>query len=411
MAKLAINGGKPVRKKPFPSWPQAGEREKKELIRVLESGTWGGYNKKVAEFEEKFAAAHHCRFGITSTNGTITLVAALRACGVGAGDEVIVTPISFISTASAVLLAGAIPVFADIEPDTYNIDPDSIEKNLSPQTRAIIPVHFAGQPCNMDRIMDTAAKRNISVVEDAAHAHGAEWRNKRVGSFGDFGSFSFQNTKLLTCGEGGALTTNSGDLGTWARHYLNHGRRPDAGWFEHFFLGTNGRITGFQAAVLLEQLKKLDSQNRLRTRNIAYLTKRLNAIGGLIPLSVRPEVTTPANYYLCCIYKPEIFGGLTREKFLDALAAEGIRRPGFYPYPLNRNPLFADPKLASSGEPLSFAAPGRRFDYHHLPLPVAEQACREGAWFAQEMFLGTKEDMDDIAAAVEKIREYATAEL
>ena len=339
-------------------------------------------------------------------NGTVTLVAALKCCGVGPGDEVIVPPISFISTVSAVLLAGAVPVFADVDPDTYNIDPAQIEEHLSEYTRAVIPVHFAGQPADMDKIMDISAKRNLAVIEDAAHAHGAEWKNKKAGSFGDFGSFSFQNTKLITSGEGGALTTNSGDLAARARSYCNQGRRSDGGWFDHFILGTNTRISGFQAAILLEQLKRLESQNKKRTRNIAYLSKKLSNIGGLEPLSLRQEVTFPANYYLVCKYDPTKFKDMSKETFFNALEAEGIPKPGFYPFPLNKNPLFNEPSLTKQGGPLYFTHRDRQFDYNNLQLPVSEQACREGVWFAHEVFLGTKEDMDDIARAIEKIREH-----
>lgn len=409
MSKLALYGGKPVRKKLFPKWPMFTDKEKKGLLQVLESRLWGGYHPKVAEFEEKFATYHHARFGITTVNGTESLVAALKCCGVGAGDEVIVPPISFISTASAVLLANALPVFVDVEPDTYNINPDCIENALTSRTRAIIPVHFAGQPANMTRIMEIASKHNLSVIEDAAHAHGAEWKNKKVGSFGDFGSFSFQNTKLLTCGEGGALITNNKDLAASARSYGNQGRKKESGWFEHFTLGTNSRMTGFQAAILLEQLKQLEKQNKKRNSNIVYLSKKLRAIGGLEPLTIHPEVNFEAHYYLVCKYDQEKFNGMSKTKFFDALAAEGIPRPGFYPFPLNRNPLFINPTLSKPGAPLSFVKSAQRQDYHNLHLPASEQACREGLWWMHETFLGTKEDMDDIARAVEKIREYANS--
>jgi dTDP-4-amino-4,6-dideoxygalactose transaminase len=405
MGKLAITGGKPVRTKPFPKWPCYGKGENKLLAEVIESGIWGGYNIKVSEFENAFAEYCDAKLCILAVNGTVTLVCALISCGVSPGDEVIVTPISFISTASSVLLAGAIPIFVDVESDTYNIDPDKIEKAITKRTKAIIPVHFSGQPANMKKINEIAKKNNLYVIEDAAHAHGAEWQGKRVGSMGDFGSFSFQNTKLLTCGEGGALTTNDPDLADKARSYFNQGRKPKRGWFEHFTLGTNCRISAFQAAVLVEQLKKLPEENERRKTNIEYLIKKIKGIDGLIPLRIRPEVTYPVYYIFSGKYIQEKFDGIPKETFFKALESEGIPKPEFYPYPLYKNPVFSHPELRKPGNPLYLTHKDSPTDYDKLSLPESERAIKEGFWLAHQTFLGTTKDMDDIAEAIIKIRE------
>ena len=225
MTRLAIFGGEPVRKEPFALWPQFDEREKAALIEVLESGVWGGYSPKVAEFEQAFADFHEAKYGVTAANGTVTLEAALNAAGIRAGDEVIVPPISFIATATAVLRVGAVPVFADIDESTYNLDPARAREAVTGRTRAIIPVHFAGQPADMDALIELAERRDLVVIEDCAHAHGATWRGRRVGGFGAFGSFSFQASKNMTGGEGGILITNDGELAEASRSVCNQGRR------------------------------------------------------------------------------------------------------------------------------------------------------------------------------------------
>jgi len=257
----------------------------------------------------------------------------------------------------------------------------------------------------MTRINEIADKHNLFIIEDAAHAHGAEWQGKKVGSLGEFGSFSFQNTKLLTCGEGGALTTNDPYLAAKARSYFNQGRKPDKGWFEHFILGTNHRISAFQAAVLLEQLKKLPEENKRRRENIEYLTKKIEGIEGIEPLKTKPDVTFSANYLFSGKFISEKFDEIPKEKFFDAIEAEGIPRPAFYPFPLYLNPALNLPELANPGHPLHLAEKDRPVNYSELVLPESERAIKEGFWLAHETFLGTTEDMDDMAEAIIKIRE------
>ncbi len=219
--KLAIHGGEPVRTKDYPGWPQAGPREEELVLEVLRSDQWGGYNKYVSEFEKLFGGVHDAKHAIACVNGTIAIEMALHATGIGPGDEVIVPAHSFVATSSAVSRVGAIPVFIDLEQDTYNLDPAKIEPALSPKTKAIIAVHFGGVMADMDRIEDVASRHNLVVIEDAAHAHGSEWKGKRAGSIGRAGTFSFQNTKVMTAGEGGIMTTNDHEVAASARSYAN----------------------------------------------------------------------------------------------------------------------------------------------------------------------------------------------
>src|SRR5262245_25775254 len=281
--RLAICGGSPTLQRDGFSKPALLEEESR-LLDVLRSGVWGGYSEAVREFEVRFGGyigGKHC---ITVANGTVSLEVALRCEGIGPGDEVIVPPYTFMATASAVLQAGALPVFADIERDTLNIDPDRVEAAITPRTRAVIPVHFGGHAADMDRILDISRRHGLVVIEDAAHAHGGEHKGERLGGLGDWGSFSFQQSKNMTAGEGGCLITRDEQRAQQARSYCNQGRIPGGAWYDHHTLGTNLRLTGFQAAVLLAQLERLDAQTDERNHNAATLRKALLGMRGVEPL-------------------------------------------------------------------------------------------------------------------------------
>ena len=405
MSKLAIDGGEKVRTKPFPSWPVWDESELNALKEVLESGQWGIGNSKVSEFEEKFAAYVGVEHGICVTNGTSSLEIALRAADVSQGDEVIVPPYTFMATASSVLIVNAIPVFADIDADTYNIDPDAVEKAVTDKTKAIIPVHIGGCPADMDRIMEIARKHDLIVIEDCAQAHVAEWRGQKVGSIGDMGSFSFQSSKNLCAGEGGIITTSNGELGDKCWSYHNCGRVKTGAWYDHRVLGSNFRMTGWQAAILLTQMKRLDEQTEIRNRNGLYLSEKLSEVEGIKP-SKRDERVTKHAYHLYIFrYDAEKFGGEPRSRFLQALNAEGIPCSSGY-NPLYKHDLF---KASIQKNPLLYGYDKGEADYSKLHCPVTEKVCNEeGVWLTQRMLLGDREDMDDIVKAVEKIKENFT---
>ena len=392
MATPALLGGEPVRRKPFARWPVFDAAEKQALLEVLTSGAWGGYSPKVGELERSFAAFHGARFGIAMANGTVALEAALEAAGVGPDDEVIVPPITFIATAAAVLRVGAVPVFADIDPARFNLSPERLAEAITPRTRAVIPVHFGGHPADLDAILGIAGSRHLAVIEDAAHAHGASWRGRKVGGFGQFGSFSFQQSKNMAAGEGGMLVTNDAELAERARSIGNQGRRTGGAWYEHVRLGSNYRLTGWQAAVLSAQLERLPRQIEKRARNAELLGARLGESGVLLPPAVDRRVTTHGYHLFVMRMNPAAFPGLPLDLFLEALAAEGIPGAGSYPRPIYANPVFE-------------ASPCRRGE-----CPEAERFCRECFWVSHEILLAEEADLNDFIRAVEKIR-YAGEEL
>lgn len=391
MSKLALFGGAPVRRKPFAQWPVFDDAERGAVLDVLESGVWGGYSPKVSDFEQAFADHHGARFGISASNGTVTLEAALLAAGIQPGDEVIVPPITFIATATAVLRVGAVPVFIDIEAAACNMDPRRLSNAITPATRAIIPVHFGGHPADMDAILEVAGEHGLIVIEDAAHAHGARWKDRHVGAFGEFGSFSFQQSKNMTAGEGGILLTNNESLVAKARAVCNQGRRQGGAWYEHLTLGTNYRMTGWQAAILLAQLARLPDQLKKRTRNAALLSKALTHSGTLLPPVTDSRVTAHGFYLYVLRLNTSALRSVSAKSFAKALAAEGIPGVSSYPHPIYANKVFES------------------FAHKRLACPEAERFCRECFWVSHEILLAEEEDLADFVRAVEKIRDSAPA--
>jgi len=402
LAKLALKGGEPVRKKPFPKWPVFDEGEMEALKEVLESGFWGIGGSRKREFEEKFAAYQDARYGVAVTNGTAALEISLRALGVGCGDEVIVPAYTFMATAIAVLYVNAIPIFADIDPETYTIDPKSVESLISERTKAVLPVHIGGRPADMDAILSIAKKNDLYVLEDACQAWGAEWRGRRVGAIGEMGAFSFQSSKNITSGEGGMIVTNDEDLYVKAWSLHNCGRLPQKAWYEHHLPGANYRMTEFQAAILLVQLRRFDEHTKRRIENAQYLDSKLSKIDGIKPLKNDERVTRHAYHLYIFRFNSEAFGGIPKSTFAKALQAEGI--PASVGY---SKPLYKEAYLEYFREcPLSCPYYGKVIDYSSVKLPVTERACHhEGMWLPQYVLLGSKNDMDDIVAAFEKIKE------
>jgi len=404
MGKLAINGGKPVREKTFPSWPIFGKEERKNLLKVFESGKWW-YGEKVKEFEEKFAAFQDAKYGITCANGTAALEASLISCGIGAGDEVIVPPYTFVATASAVLKINAIPIFADIDIETANIDPEDVIKKITPQTKAIIPVHFAGLPCDMDKLQEIAKKYNLKIIEDACHSWGSKWKGKGTGALGDCGAFSFQMSKNITSGEGGIVLTNNEDLADAIRSYTNCGRGKDKPWYEHYILGTNLRMTELQAAILLGQLTRLEEQTLKREENASYLNEKLKDIPGIRIMKKDSRITRRAYHLYIVRYLKEEWEEISRDKFIEALNEEGIPCSGGYPHPLYKNPLFLRKGEGPRYCPLSCPYYGKEIDYTKVLCPNTERICKEAVWIGHPVLLAEKEDMKDIVRAIIKIRE------
>ena len=396
---LALFGGTPVRTRSFPTWPIFDEADEARVLAALRSGKWGRLaGDQVAEFEHRFATMHGCRHGIAVVNGTVSLRIALMAAGLQAEDEVIVPAYTFLSTATSVIEANCVPVFVDVDLDTFNMDPDAVRAAITPRTRAIIPVHFAGQLADMEELLRIAEKHGLFVLEDAAHAHGARWRDRPAGSLGHVGSFSFQSSKNLTSGEGGIIVTNDATLAAACRSIHNCGRVPDGIWYEHHVISGNYRLSELQGALLNSQLDRLEEQTARRHENGRYLTTRLAAIPGLFP-QVRPDWCTRHSRHLFMLRLDDVAFGAPREAVLAALQAEGIPCAGGYGYPLPDQPLFRNKAFGPY-----LAHVRHRLDYSRVSCPNSERICRQqGVWLDQSLMLGTRDDMDDIASAFEKV--------
>ena len=396
---LALYGGTKTTDKKFP-WPIYNEEEVEAVTAVVRSGAWGNPDcgGLVAEFEKEFADYCGTRHAITCANGSVALRLALMACGVKPGDEVIIPPYTFIATASIVVEANCVPVFVDIEPDTYNIDPLAVEKAITPRTKAIIPVHFAGQACNMDALLSLARKYNLKIIEDACHGHGGEYKGRKLGSIGDAGCFSFQSSKNLNCGEGGIVVTNDDGLADMVDSLRNVGRVKGGQWYEHHYLGCNYRMTQLQTALLSVQLKRLDEQTRRRNENGLYLNSLLKDIPGIAPLT-RGHGETLHTYHIYIFrYDSRFFKNNPKQEFAKILAAEGVPCFMGYPEPLYKQPVFIKKNF------MCYAIPDG-VDYSSVYCPVTEKACYEEAvWIMQNAMLGTKEDMEKFAAAIRKIQ-------
>jgi dTDP-4-amino-4,6-dideoxygalactose transaminase len=394
--RLALRGGEPVRTHPWPSWPVWDEEDAQAVADVVRSGKWfAGNGTKNAEFAEYYARLHQARYAVPCCNGTQALELAIRAAGVQAGDEVITTPYTFIATASSLVQINAVPVFADVDPRTFNLDPAAAESAITERTRAISVVHVAGCPADMDAYTDLARRRGLILIEDAAQGHLAEWNGRRVGAIGTAGTFSFQASKNLNAGEGGVVLTDHPEVfeATWS--LANCGRVREGGWYEHRALSGNYRMTEFQAALLLSQARRLEEQTRRRNENALYLAEQLAEIEGIRPLARDARVTQHAYHLFVFRYDDSRFGGLSRDDFLAALRAEGVPcSPGYSP--LYRSPAF---KIDTKTHPFPASV-----DYGALHLPEVEKGCAEAVWLGQSVLLAGQKDMDDIVAAVRKIQ-------
>lgn len=407
MPKLALLGGKPVRTKPFPIWPQYGAAEERQLMQVLYKAKWGIGKRvgKVTQFEEKFARYHEAAYGVCCTNCSHALEVMLSVCGIGAGDEVIVPSYTFIATASAVTMTGAIPVFADIRMSDYTVDPKCVESLITKRTKAIIPVHFAGHFANMNALRRIARKHKLVLIEDAAQAHGGKWGGKYAGSFGLGAGFSFQYSKNITAGEGGIILTNDRDFWDRCWQYIWHGRVKGGIWYETFRATSNYRITEWQAAVLLGQLGKLKRQTAKRHANGKLLDKKLAGIPGVKPLTVSPKMNPHPRHLYITRFLEEEFDGIPKDRIVAALEAEGIPALPGYAFPLYRTPAFRDAKFGPKSCQMSCKRYPKKIDYRKAHNPNAEKACRESVWLLHSNLLGTKKDMGDIAAAIAKVAE------
>lgn len=406
--KPAILGGTPVRSGAFSGWPVHDEVESRALESVVASGRWNR-GPQVERFEQEYArltGASHC---LATANGTAALITTLTALGVGPGDEVIVPPYTFVATINAVLLRHALPVFVDTDVETFQIDARKVASAITERTKVVMPVHLGGAAADLDTILSAAAARGVPVVEDACQAHLAEWKGRKVGSLGRAGCFSFQASKNLNSGEGGAILTSDAALHDACYRFHNNSRGSAAAGstdFSYRGVGANMRLTEFQAALLLAQMSRLEEQARIRDGNGAYLSSRLRQIPGIAPARMYEGCTRNAYHLYMFRYDADAFGGLSRAQFLKALRAEGIPASGGY------SPLTAEPTVV---ETLASPAYQRIYGKDVLATlaernrcPENDRLCQQAIWLTQTMLLGPKSDMDQIAEAIARIQRHSS---
>jgi perosamine synthetase len=404
--KLAIHGGKPVRAKAWPAWPQWDNSANEHILSILRSGNWyRGQGNTVTQFEAAYAKLLGAKRCVCTVNGTNALLTALHVLDVGVGDEVIVSPFTFIASYNVILNSSALPVFADTDIETLQIDPDKIEERITERTRAILPVHIYGLPANMDKILAIAKKHNLVVIEDACQAWLAEWRGKKVGTLGNLGCFSFQNSKHLPIGEGGAVVGDNEEMMDRVMSFHNCGRPFGSvkRTTDYPIVGTNRRMTEYQAAIGLSQIKRIEADTQKRVENANYLTSKIKDIPGIVPHKLYEGVTRAAYHLYPFRYKKEQFNNAPKEKFIAALNAEGVPCSGGY------GPQYRDGLIEAALNSKNFTRsfPKARLDQYRkeLNFPANEQLCQEAVCITQNLLLGPKQDMDDIANAILKIYE------
>jgi len=402
---LAIHGGTPVRTAKFPTWPQTAELDETNILKSLRSHRWCTFD---GEFIPKFEKAWAQRVGtkgcVMTPCGTHALHMALEILGIGPGDEVLVSPYTYIATIDAIMLCYALPVFVDSDLRTFQLDPDDIERHITEHTRAILPVHIFGGAANLDKVMAVAEKHHLNVVEDACQGHLAEWRGKKVGSYGTVGCFSFQESKNLPGGEAGALVSNRMDLIEKAYSFRDFGRssKPGGGYA---IRGTKYRISDFAAAVLMAQLTRLDEVSQKREAHAARLREGLKNVPGILPQESYEEGNRHNNYCFGLRYDKTQFGGAPREKFIAAINAEGIPVGAGYT-PLNKEP-FIEENLKSRGFRAIYSRERLERYRKENHCPHNDELCATSMYLGQEVLIGSTQDVDDVVEAFAKVQKNA----
>lgn len=405
-ATPAVLGGAPLVNAPWPKWPIWNKETDEPLVlEALRSGVWSRA-EKVTLFEKKWAELIGAKRALTTVNGTNALITAVAQSDIGGGDEVILPPYTFIATLTAILNAGAMPVFADVNPDTFLIDPEAIKKKITPRTRAILPVHICGLPADMGSIMQIAKQHNLVVIEDACQAWLAEINNKKVGTFGHAGCFSFQNSKNLPIGEGGAIVSDDDVFMDRCVSYHNLGlpygtasARP----------GSKLRLTEYQAAIGMVQMERLLPQTATRNENANYLRQQMKQIKGIVPHTLNAGVTKAAYHLFPFRYDKRYFADLSRAQFIKALQAEGIPCSGGY------TPLNAVENLGNTFETKNYKKMYAAADLSYERFkennrcPKNETLCQEAVWLPQNVLLANRGGMDMIISAIQKIQKSAAA--
>jgi perosamine synthetase len=404
--KLAILGGEPIRKnKAWPEWPYCDQKILDAVIKTTKSGIWCRIQSPsgtVPTFEKEFARMMGARFCVATGSGTQALHTCVEALGIDAGDEVITSPYTDPGTTASILSARALPVMADLDPESYQLDPADVERKITENTRAIMPVHMMGQPCHLDRILEIGRKHNLPVIEDACQAHLAEHRGRKLGAIGQLGCFSFQSSKTIAAGEGGAIIGDDEELMEKCYTVHNHGTSR-RGRTE--VSGPKYRMNEFEAAVLLAQLASAQERFERRNANAAYLTSRLQGFPGLVPQKLYPGTNSGSFYLYTMSYRKEHFGGLDRGIFLKAVAAEGVSLSPYIERGLHREP-WIDHILKTKVYQKMYSPARLRQYREQMDYPNCDRVCQEMVMlWASGPLLGNRQDMDDVADAIFKVYE------
>jgi len=406
MSKLAINGGQPeLNASEIPAWPQITPQDQQAVMDVLRSGEMGRLhpNSYAEQFETAFARYQDAQHGVAVANGTVAIELALLAAGVRPGDEVLVPGLTFIASAGAIVRVGAIPIFVDMLPGAGSISPEGILAALTERTRAVVVVHYGGYPVDLDAIGAIAREHNLVLIEDCAHAQGSEWRGRKVGAIGQLGTFSFQQSKALSSGEGGIVLTNDDAIAERTVLLHNIGRVPGKPGYDHYLCASNYRLGEFQSAVLLSALQRLPEQVARRHANGSFLADEFERLG-LHPFRRDERITQRGYYFMVLRYEAEAFEGVTRDRFIEALNAEGVPCHAAYGKPLYEQPAFKREELL----PLYPVELHPRLpNYEAIRLPEVSQFCQKQVAIPHPVLLGEQACMEKIVGAVVKMKKYA----
>lgn len=406
--KLAVLGGIPVRgsNKHFPKWPYIDDKVMDTIDETARSGRWCRIdiaNGNVVKFEKEYAKLMGAKYCVATGSGTQALHTCVEALGIGPGDEVITSPYTDPGTISSILSARALPVLADIDRESFQIDPKSIEKFITANTKAIMPIHIMGQPCDMDSIMAIAKKHNLYVIEDACQAHLAEYRGKKLGTIGDVGCFSHQTSKTIACGEGGSIVGNNEELMDMCYAVMNHGTNRKG---RTITIGPKYRMNELEGAVLLGQLPGVIERWKRRNENAAYLTEKLKDCPGLIPQKLYDGTESGSFYLYTMGYRKEHFNNIDRSVFLKAIKAEGINLEPYISNGLHKEP-WVDHIIGLDVYKKMYSKSRLKQYKEEMDCPVCDQICKDEMimFWASGPLLGTKNDMDDVVNAIMKVYE------
>jgi len=416
MARPALLGGRPVfsSRHAWPAWPQHTKSDERRLIEALRDGRWGIGCPVIDHFGDALREHSAARYALPVSSGTAALTLILKAIGVGPDSEVIVPAYTFVASATCALDLGATVVFADVDPATSNLDIQSVARLVSPRTAAVIAVHFAGNPVDLHALRRELKKqgRDVPIIEDAAHAHGMLYRGKAPGHYSVAAAYSYQSTKNMAAGEGGAIVTNRRPIyeAAWSCH--SFGRKFGHEWYGHYMLAWNYRMTGLQASLLLGQLERLEEQTQRRSKNAELLDDMLAQLPGQSPQV--EEATGKGNrrvHHLYCWRHLAKQAGLKRDTFIRALQAEGVPANGGYGEPLPSQPMFRQRRFwHEQGIQTKPGKPRRKEPkYTSTGLPGAKQLCREAMWLPHEILLADSNHIERIGGAVGKILKHADA--